>query len=125
MDKHIPQGLRTVIYKVGDITTAKEWYTKAFEKEPYFDEPYYVGFNIGGYELGLQPVDLSAKEKANSVTAYWAVEDIQAAHDRMISLGATENEVPTNRGGDLMTAGVKDPFGNVIGLIYNPYFKLD
>ncbi len=25
---------------------------------------------------------------------------------------------------DLMTATVKDPWGNVIGLIYNPHFQL-
>ena len=47
-------GLRTTIYKVDDITKAKAWYTKVFQTTPYFDEPYYVGFNIGGYELGLQ-----------------------------------------------------------------------
>jgi hypothetical protein len=47
-------GLRTTIYKVTDLPKAKEWYSKAFRSEPYFDEPYYVGFNIGGYELGLQ-----------------------------------------------------------------------
>lgn len=47
-------GLRTTIYKVSDLAKAKVWYMKAFGVAPYFDEPYYVGFNIGGYELGLQ-----------------------------------------------------------------------
>jgi lactoylglutathione lyase len=58
------------------------------------------------------------------VISYWGVEKIQEVYDRLISLGATENEIPTNHGGDMMTASVIEPFGNVIGLIYNPYFKL-
>lgn len=118
-------GLRTTIYKVGDIDKAKDWYAKAFETQPYFDEPYYVGFNIGGYELGLQPEEHPTTEKIESVVSYWGVENIKEAYDRLIELGATENEKPRNVGGDLMTATLKDPFGNVIGLIYNPYFGLD
>ena len=49
------KGIRTVIYKQPDLAKAKQWYSKAFKTEPYFDEPFYVGFNIGGYELGLLP----------------------------------------------------------------------
>jgi len=41
-------GLRTTIYKVADITAAKKWYAAAFQTAPYFDEPFYVGFNIAG-----------------------------------------------------------------------------
>lgn len=118
-------GLRTTIYKVGDIKKAKEWYALAFETQPYFDEPYYVGFNIGGFELGLQPEENPTTDKVESVISYWGVEKIQAAYDRLIELGATENEKPFNVGGELMTATVKDPFGNVIGLIYNPYFTIN
>lgn len=116
-------GLRTTIYKVGDIDKAKAWYTKAFGAEPYFDEPYYVGFNIGGYELGLQPEDEPTSDKVESVVAYWGVEKIQEMYDHLLSLGATENEKPYNVGGEIITATVKDPFGNVIGLIFNPSFK--
>lgn len=113
-------GLRTTIYKVGNIEEAKAWYSKAFEIQPYFDEPFYVGFNIGGYELGLQPEEIPTTEKVESVVAYWGVPDIQADYDRLISMGAVDNEKPYNVGGEIMTATVKDPFGNVIGLIYNP-----
>jgi predicted enzyme related to lactoylglutathione lyase len=118
-------GLRTTIYKVGDIAKAKEWYEKAFLTKAYFDEPFYVGFNIGGFELGLQPDDTPPSHKVESVVSYWGVNDINETFNRFISLGASENEKPYNVGGDLMTATVKDPFGNVIGLIYNPYFKLN
>jgi hypothetical protein len=72
-------GLRTAIYKVGDIEAAKQWYTKAFGTAPYFDQPFYVGFNIEGYELGLQP-DASAIAKGESVAAYWAAEDVPSTY---------------------------------------------
>jgi predicted enzyme related to lactoylglutathione lyase len=117
-------GLRTTIYKVDDIDTAKKWYEQAFLTKPYFDEPFYVGFNIGGFELGLQPDETHSNKKVESVISYWGVDDINETFNRLISLGATENEKPYNVGGDLMTATVKHPFGNVIGLIYNPHFKL-
>jgi predicted enzyme related to lactoylglutathione lyase len=116
-------GLRTVGYKVNDITRAKEWYTRAFNTEPYFDEPFYVGYNIGGFELGLQPEDGDGG-KAENVIVYWGVDDINGEFNRLISLGATAHEEPNNVGGELMVASVKDPFGNVIGLIFNPYFGM-
>jgi predicted enzyme related to lactoylglutathione lyase len=116
-------GLRTAIYKVNDIAAARNWYARAFETEPYFDEVFYVGFNIGGYELGLQP-DGSETDKVESVAAYWGVNDVQAEYDRMISLGATANEPPQNVGGDIIVATIKDPWGNVIGLICNPGFEV-
>ncbi len=117
-------GLRTTIYKVGDIQKAKAWYTKAFETEPYFDEPFYVGFDIGGFELGLQPEKDPSADKKESVVAYWGVADIEQAYADFIQLGAVENEKPVNVGGEIVTATVKDLWGNVIGLIYNPEFKI-
>lgn len=118
-------GLRTTIYKVADITEAKEWYAKAFNKEPYFDEPFYVGFNIGGYELGPQPEKQPTREKPESVVAYWGVRDMEKEYKRLVQLGAIENEEPYNVGGEIMTATFKDPWGNLIGLIYNPDFKIE
>lgn len=117
-------GLRTTIYKVNDIKKATEWYSLAFETAPYFNEPFYVGFNIGGYELGLQPEENANSNKAVSVVSYWGVENIEDSYDRLIKLGASENEKPFHVGGDIITATVKDPFGNVLGIIYNPHFKL-
>lgn len=114
-------GLRTTIYKVPDLLKAKEWYAGAFQVEPYFDEPFYVGFSVQGYELGLLPEEV---EKGENILTYWGVEDIQAEFDRFMALGARTHEEPTNVGGELMVASVIDPWGNIIGLIYNPYFKL-
>ena len=117
-------GLRTTIYKVADIGVAKEWYSKAFLTIPYFDEPFYVGFNIGGYELGLQPEEEAVGDKPESVLAYWGVEDINNEYNRFTRLGAAVHSAPENVGGEILVASVKDPWGNIIGLIYNPEFKL-
>lgn len=117
-------GLRTAIYQVGDIAAAKSWYANAFRKQPYFDEPYYVGFDIGGYELGLQPeAETTATDKPESVVAYWGVEDIDGEFNRFIAAGATVHEEPRDVGGGIRVARVKDPWGNIIGLIYNPHFR--
>ena len=128
MDKKLPAktflGLRTTAYKVPDLMAAKTWYAQAFDTQPYFDEPFYVGFNIGGYELGLLPDDAVGPVQADNVLSYWGVTDIQVVYARLLELGATEHEAPNNVGGELMVASVRDPFGNVIGLIYNPYFEL-
>ncbi len=117
-------GLRTVVYKVNDLNKAKGWYAKAFGTEAYFDEAFYVGFNIGGYELGLLPEEKPKVGKGEGAIAYWGVEDIDSVFKEMISLGAEVHEKPTNVGGELMVASLIDPWGNTIGLIYNPAFKL-
>lgn len=117
-------GLRTTIYKVTDIAKAKAWYSKAFGVEPYFDQPFYVGFNVGGYELGLQPDETKPSAKSVGVVTYWGVDDAHQSYNRLLELGATEFEKPANVGGDIVVAAVKDPWGNVLGVIYNPTFKL-
>ncbi len=117
-------GLRTTIYKVKEIDKARDWYAEVFETQPYFDQPYYVGFNIGGYELGLQPVIQSLEIQVDNVVVYWGVEDINETFIWMIKNGAEPHEKPENVGGDIEVATVVDPWGNVVGLIYNPSFKL-
>lgn len=117
-------GLRTAIYRVSDLNSAKEWYAKVFETQPYFDQPFYVGFDIGGFELGLQPEDVAVTDKKESVVAYWGVNDVQKEYERFIASGATEHEKPTEVGGDIIVAAVKDPWHNIIGLIHNPHFKI-
>ena len=116
--------LRTVAYIVADLDKAKEWYSNAFETKPYFDEAYYVGFNIGGYELGLLPEE-KPTTKADGVLAYWGVDDIKRIFEKLIDQGASVHEEPKNVGGELMVASVTDPWGNIIGIIYNPAFKLE
>jgi lactoylglutathione lyase len=114
-------GLRTVIYKVGNLSEAKKWYANAFGATPYFDEPFYVGFEIGGYELGLLPED---SVKGNNILTYWGTEDIKSTYEYFLSLGATSVEEPRNVGEGIMVCAVKDPWDNIIGFIYNPGFAM-
>jgi len=117
-------GLRTVIYHVADIEKAKDWYSAVLGFAPYFDQPFYVGFNVGGYELGLHPGGGAAAEKADSVVAYWGVDDAAAALERLLERGATVHEDLQDVGQGIKVATVKDPFGNLFGVIENPNFKL-
>ncbi len=118
-------GLRTAIYYVADIKNAKEWYSSILGINPYFDEAFYVGFNVGGYELGLHPADTpSSSDKAPGVVAYWGVEDAEASFQRLLELGASKNEDVQDVGGGIKVATVKDPFGNIFGIIENPGFNL-
>ena len=115
------KGLRTAAYPAPDLARAKAWYTEAFGVAPYFDEPFYVGFNIGGFELGLVP-DAPLSNPPGGVVAMWGVEDVAAECSRLHSLGATIHDEPKDVGGGITVAAVLDPFGNILGLIHNPHF---
>ncbi|MGB7751099.1 MAG: VOC family protein [Candidatus Acidiferrales bacterium] len=117
-------GLRTAKYEVADMAKAKEWYSKVLGIQPYFDEPaFYVGYNVGGYDLGLVPEPKAETKRAAAGVAYWGVEDAHAAYKRLIELGATPVEAVQDVGGGMLVGEVRDPFGNVLGIIYNPQFK--
>ena len=118
------QGLRTVIYNVADLERAKEWYAKALGVEPYFDEPFYVGFNIGGFELGLDP-DMTGVTKGSNAIAYWGVKDVAASYKRLLDLGAKKHREVQEVGSKIKVATVTDPFGNIFGIIENPHFKFE
>jgi predicted enzyme related to lactoylglutathione lyase len=115
------QGLRTVLYPAADLARAKAWYAEVFGVAPYFDQPFYVGFNIGGFELGLVP-DAPSSRPPGGVVAYWGVADVAAACEHCFAHGATVYEEPKDVGGGITVAAVLDPFGNIIGLIDNPSF---
>ena len=116
-------GLRTGMYHVADLKAAKEWYTRVIGKPPYFDEPFYVGFDVGGYELGLNPDTSSVRPGAGGVVVYWGVSNADSAHARLLELGAHEVEPVADVGGGIRHAIVRDPFGNLFGVIENPHFK--
>ncbi len=116
-------GLRTVIYRVPDLDRAKKWYGEAFGIEPYFDEPFYVGFSIGGFELGLDPDPTQGKSGPGGSVAYWGVKELGAALAAFEKNGAKIVTAAQDVGGGIRVATVSDPFGNVIGLIENPNFK--
>lgn len=112
-------GLRSAIYPVADLDAAKRWYAELLGQAPYFDEPFYVGFAVGGFELGLLPGGQPGTAGAQPL---WGVADIEAAFARLLELGASEIEPVTEVGGGIKVAAVRDPFGNRFGLIQNPLF---
>jgi predicted enzyme related to lactoylglutathione lyase len=116
-------GLRTVIFKVTDLQRAKAWYSTAFGVQPYFDEPYYVGFNVGGYELGLDPDTKGTPPGPGGCVTYWGVENLDAALQHFTRVGANLKTPAQDVGEGIRVATVADPFGNVVGLIENPHFK--
>jgi len=117
------QGLRTVIYHARDLAKTKSWYAEVLGIEPYFDQPFYVGFNVGGYELGLDPDASSTPGGTSGAVVYWGVANADAAFQRLLSLGATERSAVQEVGEGIKVATVFDPFGNIFGIIENPHFK--
>ncbi len=118
------QGLRTVVYGVPDLERAKDWYTEALGVKPYVDEPFYVGFNVGGYELALNPKGTVAQPVGSGVRVFWGVDNIDEELDRLLRIGAKPHKPVEDIGADIKVASVLDPYGNLIGLIYNPHFAI-
>ncbi len=117
-------GLRTAIYPAEDLSKGKAWYTKVLGQDPYFDQPFYVGYNVGGYELGLVPAPATLR-RGDDATAYWGVLDCKAAYANLLKAGAKARSEPKDVGEGILVATVTDPFGNTLGLIENPHFKAE
>lgn len=113
-------GLRTVIYPTPDLARAKSWYQQVIGHPPYFDEPFYVGFSVGGFELGLIP---DGEPGLAGAQALWGAENADDELQRLLSLGAEPLDAVTEVGGGIRVAAVRDPFGNRIGIIENPNFR--
>ena len=116
-------GLRTFIAQIRpeQLDEAKAWYTQFAGTPPYFDQPFYVGFNVGGFELGLHP---EGEPGPGGTVAYWGTADVAAEVARAVALGATVAQPIQDVGGDIKAATIADPFGNQIGLIQNPHFDV-
>ncbi|WP_426196915.1 VOC family protein [Massilia sp. DWR3-1-1] len=112
-------GLRTVIYPVSDLAAASAWYQAVLERAPYFDAVFYVGFEVGGFELGLVP---DGQPGPDGATAYWSSSDIEADIDRIVALGASVHTPLDDVGGGIRVASLRDPDGNQFALIDNPHF---
>ncbi|MES4906964.1 MULTISPECIES: VOC family protein [unclassified Streptomyces] len=126
------RGLTTVTFFADDVAAARSWYTDLLGIEPYFVRPVegtpaYVEFRIGDYQHELGIVDRRfavgcRSGEGEGVVVYWHVDDAQAAFDRLLSMGATVHEKPVERGPGFVTASVVDPFGNVLGVMYNQHY---
>lgn len=112
-------GLRTAIYPVDDLAAAKQWYAQVLGLSPYFDEPFYVGFSVGGFELGLVP---DGEAGVAGPQPLWGVADASQVFARLVELGASPLDAVTDVGGGIKVGAVTDPFGNRFGIIENPHF---
>lgn len=116
-------GLRTAKYTAPDLARARDWYSAVLGFAPYFDEPFYVGFNVGGFELGIVPDSGAGTARSESGVAYWGVASADDAWKRLIAMGATPFEEVQDVGEGIRIGAVHDPFGNVLGIIENPHFQ--
>jgi predicted enzyme related to lactoylglutathione lyase len=127
------RGLTTVGFWADDLTAAKEWYTDLLGIEPYFVRPVtgppaYIEFRLGDYqhELGIQDSSYAPEGAASDpggAVVYWHVDDVAATFERLQAMGAKEYLPITPRGEEgFVTAAVVDPFGNVLGIMYNPHY---
>lgn len=112
-------GLRTVIYPAPQLDEAKAWWTARLGAGPYFDEPFYVGYEVAGYELGLLPT----ADPADGVLTYWGVDDVTVAVAEAVAAGAGVHTPAAEVGEGIVTATVRTPHGAILGLIRNPHFR--
>ena len=115
-------GLRTVIYPATDLAASKAWFTHLLGHPPYFDEPFYVGYEVGGYELGLLPAGGGTSE--TGPITFWGVTDADRALATLLDAGARLHGPVTEVGEGIRTATVLEPGGSIIGIIENPHFAL-
>lgn len=126
------RGLTTVSFFADDPSEAAHWYAVVLGIEPYFARPVdgppaYVEFRIGDYQHELGIVDSryavpGRQDQAGGAVAYWHVDDIESAVERLVSLGASVHQQPIERGPGFVTASVVDPFGNILGVMYNQHY---
>jgi catechol 2,3-dioxygenase-like lactoylglutathione lyase family enzyme len=114
------EGLRTVIYPAPDLEGAKRWWSAFLGRPPYFDQPFYVGFEVGGYELGLLP----GADPADGALTYWGVGDVSTAVDAAVAAGAVVHTPASEVGEGIVTATVRTPYDAVVGFIFNPHFRV-
>jgi hypothetical protein len=69
--------------------------------------------------------DIAGEAKSANIRSYWGVEDIEPAVAHFIEQGAAWETKPADVGGEITVATVEAPWGNAIGLIYNPEFGVE
>jgi predicted enzyme related to lactoylglutathione lyase len=128
------RGVSTITFWADDVPAAVDWYTEFLGIASYFSRPgpdgrtAYAEFRIGDYQHELGIIDTKyrgegASTEPGGAVTYWHVDDLAATVERLISLGAKQFEPITPRGDTgFVTASVIDPFGNLIGVMYNPHY---
>ena len=130
----MPRGFALISYWADDVVAAAAWYAELLGVAPYFERampgterPAYCEFRFGDYQQELGIVDRRFAPPVlaagpGGVVVYWHVDDVQGTFERLLSMGATVLEGPQDRGRGFVTASVLDPFGNLLGVMYNPQY---
>jgi len=118
MSTTINEGIKTVLHPVTDLAVAKPVYAALLGVEPMADAEYYVGFQVGGQQIGLVPG--GAQQGMAGPVTYWHVSDIDAKLAQVTAAGATVKDSPKDVGGGRLVATFTDPDGNVLGLLQDP-----
>ena len=127
------RGLTTVNFFADDLRGRGDWYTELLGVEPYFVKPSIE-----------EPRPTSSSGSATTRTSSGIIDRRftpggQAGGPRRRSptgpsttcrrpttgcsrSGATAPRAPTERGPGFVTASVVDPFGNVLGVMYNQHY---
>lgn len=127
------RGFATLNIWADDVAAAARWYADLLGIEPYFERsgqdgtPAYVEFRIGDYQAELGIIDRrfappGGPSQPGGAIMNWHVNDLDGTVARLLSMGAREYEPITPRGSGFVTASVIDPFGNVLGVMYNPHY---
>jgi predicted enzyme related to lactoylglutathione lyase len=121
------RGFATISFWADDLEAAKSWYAELLEVEPYYERPGYCEFRLGDQldELGLidsRYAPGGAATGPGGAVMHWHVDDVAAALEKLLSMGAEEYQPYTERGMGFVTASVVDPFGNILGVMYNPHY---
>ncbi|MCL4301778.1 MAG: VOC family protein [Anaerolineae bacterium] len=132
-DTQILRGLTTISFWAADLEAAKKWYTELLGLAPYFERSgpdgrlAYIEFRLGDYQHELGIIDRNYAPKgatagSGGTVIYWHVDDVAATLEKLTALGATEYQPLTPREAGFITASVIDPFGNILGIMYNPHY---
>ena len=120
------RGFATVSYYAADLEAASAWYAEVLGIEPYFERPGYIEFRVGDYEHELGIIDAryrpTTPEAPSGEIIHWHVDDLPGAYERLIALGATSYQPPIEHGPGFVTASVVDPFGNILGVMFNEHY---
>ncbi|NLV25899.1 MAG: VOC family protein [Methanomicrobiales archaeon] len=121
-------GLSAVIYYVSDLDIAKKWYTVFLGVSPFFENQEFVEFHIGRSKHELFLIDKRYAGKnispdPSGPIVYWHTDDVKTTLEKLISLGAKVYEPFRGHNGGYSTASVVDPFGNILGIMFHPYYE--
>ena len=120
------RGFATVSYYAADLEAASAWYAEVLGIEPYFRRPGYIEFRVGDYQHELGIIDAQFRPagptEPGGEIIQWHVDDLPGTYQRLLDLGATSYQPPIERGPGFVTAVVVDPFGNLLGIMYNQHY---